>query len=89
MASRRWIDLAMLTPGTSQDNIRGQFYRGNVNIGAGTREYSNGFVVDGVNNTWARDGRAAAELRDGRDPGVQGVHVDLQGRVRARYRRSC
>lgn len=54
--SRRWIDLAMLTPGTSQDNIRGQFYRGNVNIGAGTREYSNGFVVDGVNNTWAEMG---------------------------------
>ena len=35
VASRRWIDLAMLTPGTSQDNIRGQFYRGNVNVGAG------------------------------------------------------
>jgi hypothetical protein len=34
VASRRWIDLAMLTPGTSQDNIRGQFYRGNVNVGA-------------------------------------------------------
>ena len=56
MASRRWIDLAMLTPGTSQDNIRGQFYRGNVNVGAGSREYSNGFVVDGVNNTWAEMG---------------------------------
>src|SRR5438874_13186289 len=55
-ASRRWLDLAMLTPGTSQDNIRGQFYRGNVNIGAGGREYSNGFVVDGVNNTWAEMG---------------------------------
>jgi outer membrane receptor protein involved in Fe transport len=56
VASRRWIDLAMLTPGTSQDNIRGFFYRGNVNIGGGTREYSNGFVVDGVNNTWAEMG---------------------------------
>ena len=56
VASRRWIDLAMLTPGTSQDNIRGFFYRRNVNIGAGTREYSNGFVVDGVNNTWAEMG---------------------------------
>jgi hypothetical protein len=55
-AARRWIDLAMLTPGTSQDNIRGFFYRGNVNVGAGTREYSNGFVVDGVNNTWAEMG---------------------------------
>jgi outer membrane receptor protein involved in Fe transport len=56
VASRRWIDLAMLTPGTSQDNIRGFFYRGNVNLGAGTREYSNGFIVDGVNNTWAEMG---------------------------------
>jgi len=56
VASRRWLDLAMLTPGTSQDNIRGFFYRGNVNVGAGTREYSNGFVVDGVNNTWAEMG---------------------------------
>src|SRR5437764_6644571 len=56
VASRRWIDLAMLTPGTSQDNIRGQFYRGNVNVGAGGREYSNAFVVDGVNNTWAEMG---------------------------------
>ena len=46
----------MLTPGTSQDNIRGFFYRGNVNIGGGAREYSNGFVVDGVNNTWAQMG---------------------------------
>ncbi len=56
VASRRWIDLAMLTPGTSQDNIRGSFYRGNVNVGGGAREYSNGFVVDGVNNTWAEMG---------------------------------
>lgn len=56
VASRRWIDLVMLVPGTSQDNIRGFFYRGNANIGAGTREYSNMSVVDGVNNTWAEMG---------------------------------
>ena len=56
VASRRWIDLAMLTPGTSQDNIRGFFYRGNVNVGGGAREYSNAFIVDGVNNTWAEMG---------------------------------
>ena len=56
VASRRWIDLAMLTPGTSQDNIRGFYYRGNVNVGAGTREYSNMVNVDGVNNTWAEMG---------------------------------
>src|SRR6266511_483087 len=58
VASRRWIDLAMLTPGTSQDGIRGFFYRGNVNVGAGGREYSNAFLVDGVNNTWAEMGEA-------------------------------
>ena len=46
----------MLTPGVSQDNIRGFFYRGNVNLGAGNREYSNGVIVDGVNNTWAEMG---------------------------------
>jgi len=56
VASRRWIDLVMLVPGTSQDNIRGFFYRGNANIGGGTREYSNMSYVDGVNNTWAEMG---------------------------------
>ena len=56
VASRRWVDLAMLTPGTSQDGIRGQFYRGNVNIGAGVGYFSNAFIVDGVNNTWAEMG---------------------------------
>jgi len=55
--ARRWIDMAMLTPGTSQDSIRGQFYRGNVSIGAGiTNFYSTGNMVDGVNNTWAEQG---------------------------------
>jgi outer membrane receptor protein involved in Fe transport len=55
--ARRWIDMAMLTPGTSQDAIRGQFYRGNVSIGAGiTNFYSTGNTVDGVNNTWAEQG---------------------------------
>jgi len=44
VGSRRWVDLAMLTPGVSQDNIRGFYYRGNANIGAGTREYSNAFT---------------------------------------------
>ena len=34
-----------------------------------------------------RDGRAAAELRDGRDSGVQGLDLELQGGVRARDRR--
>jgi outer membrane receptor protein involved in Fe transport len=56
VASRRWIDLAMLTPGVSQDAIRGRFYPGTVNIGSGTKEYSNAYYVDGVNNTWAEMG---------------------------------
>jgi hypothetical protein len=56
VASRRWIDLALLVPGVSKDNIRGQFYLGTVNIGAGTREYSNMYIVDGVNNTWQEMG---------------------------------
>ena len=34
-----------------------------------------------------RDGRAAPELRDGRDPRVQGLDVELQGRVRPGHRR--
>ncbi|HEY7819891.1 MAG TPA: carboxypeptidase-like regulatory domain-containing protein, partial [Vicinamibacteria bacterium] len=58
VGSRRWVDLALLTPGVSQDNIRGFYYRGNANIGGGTREYSNAFIVDGVNNTWAEMGEA-------------------------------
>ncbi len=58
VASRRWVDLALLTPGTSQDAIRGYYYRGNVNMGAGGRYYANAFIVDGVNNTWAEMGEA-------------------------------
>ena len=68
VASRRWIDLAMLTPGTSQDNIRGQFYRGNVNIGAGAPRILERLRRRRRQQHVGRDGRAAAELRDGRDP---------------------
>lgn len=57
IAARRWIDMAMLTPGSSQDAIRGQYYRGNVSVGAGvTNFFSTGNVVDGVNNTWVEQG---------------------------------
>lgn len=58
VASRRWIDLALLVPGVSQDNIRAQYWRGNVNVGAGAREYSNAYLVDGVDNRWAEMGEA-------------------------------
>ncbi len=53
--TRRWLDLGLLTPGVSQDNIRG-FYYNNLNIGGGSRWWANGFVVDGVTNTWAEMG---------------------------------
>src|SRR5262249_59582072 len=52
LANTRWIAFAMLTPGVSQDNIRSQYYPGTVDVGAGGREYSNGYIVDGANNTW-------------------------------------
>jgi hypothetical protein len=55
------------TPGTSQDNIRGFFYRGNVNIGGGTRDIER--VHRGRRQQHVgRDGGTAPELRDGRDP---------------------
>lgn len=53
--TRRWLDLALLTPGTSQDNIRGVFYN-NVNIGGGVQYYASAFKVDGTNNNWAEMG---------------------------------
>ncbi len=52
--SRQYLNLALLMPGTSQDAVR-TFYN-NVNIGAGGTFYSNGFVADGVGNTWAQQG---------------------------------
>ena len=56
LAARRWTDLAMIVPGTSQDGLRGDSYRGNVNIGGGGRYYTNMFLVDGLNNNWAQQG---------------------------------
>lgn len=55
MQNRQWLDLATLSPATSQDAIRGVFYN-NVNIGAGVTFYSNGFYVDGVSNNWQQQG---------------------------------
>lgn len=56
VATRRWVDLVLLTPGTTQDGIRGRAYRGNVNIGGGARFYSNLVLVDGVNMNYAEMG---------------------------------
>lgn len=58
IATRRWVDFAMLTPGVSQDAIRGGPYRGSINVGSGLRFYSTMFLVDGVNNTWAQQGES-------------------------------
>ena len=52
--TRQYLNLALLMPGTSQDAVR-TFYN-NVNVGAGGSFYSNGFVADGVANTWAQQG---------------------------------
>lgn len=52
--TRQYLNLALLMPGTSQDAVR-TFYN-NVNVGAGGSFYSNGFVADGVTNTWAQQG---------------------------------
>ena len=86
-ASRRWIDLAMLTPGTSQDNIRGFFYRGQREPRRRHPRILERLRRRRREQHMGRDGRAAPELRDGRHSGVQGLDLDLQGRVRARDRR--
>jgi hypothetical protein len=52
--TRQYLNLALLMPGTSQDAVR-VFYN-NVNVGAGGTFYSNGFVADGVTNTWSQQG---------------------------------
>ena len=61
--SRQFLNLALLMPGTSQDSAR-SFYN-NVQIGAGTTFYSNGFLVDGVNNTWAEEGEPRQNFPQG------------------------
>jgi len=52
--TRQYLNLALLMPGTSQDAVR-VFYN-NVNVGAGGSFYSNGFIADGVSNTWVEQG---------------------------------
>ena len=72
--SRQYLNLALLMPGTSQDAAR-SFYN-NVTIGAGTSYYSNGFTVDGVNNTWAEQGEPRQNFPQG---GVQEFKVHTAG----------
>ncbi len=72
--SRQFLNLALLMPGTSQDAAR-SFYN-NVTIGAGTSFYSNGFLVDGVNNTWAEEGEPRQNFPQG---SVQEFKVNTSG----------
>jgi Carboxypeptidase regulatory-like domain/TonB dependent receptor len=72
--SRQFLNLALLMPGTSQDASR-SFYN-NVSIGAGTSYYSNGFLVDGVNNTWAEQGEPRQNFPQG---AVQEFKVNTVG----------
>ena len=72
--SRQFLNLALLMPGTSQDGAR-SFYN-NVTIGAGTSFYSNGFLVDGVNNTWAEEGEPRQNFPQG---AVQEFKVNTVG----------
>lgn len=52
--TRQYLNLALLEPGTTQAGSR-TFYN-NVQIGGGQYYYANGFMMDGVRNTWAEQG---------------------------------
>jgi hypothetical protein len=61
--NRQYLDLALLLPGTSQDATR-TFYN-NVQSGGGGYFYANGFVLDGVTNTWAEQGEPRQNVPEG------------------------
>jgi hypothetical protein len=61
--TRQYLNLALLEPGTSQDASR-SFYN-NVQIGGGGYYYANGFMVDGVRNTWAEQGEPRQNFPEG------------------------
>ncbi len=61
--TRQTLNLALLMPGTTQDASR-TFYN-NVQIGGGDRFYANGFMVDGVTNTWAEQGEPRQNFPQG------------------------
>ena len=70
--TRQYLNLALLIPGTSQDASR-SFYN-NVQIGAGSGYYTNGFVVDGVSNVFAEMGEPRQNFPQG---GVQEFKVNI------------
>jgi Carboxypeptidase regulatory-like domain/TonB dependent receptor len=61
--TRQYLNLALLMPGTSQDASR-TFYNSVQMAGAG-RFYANGFMVDGVVNTWAEMGEPRQNFPEG------------------------
>ncbi|HEX4227199.1 MAG TPA: carboxypeptidase regulatory-like domain-containing protein [Bryobacteraceae bacterium] len=61
--TRQYLNLALLQPGTSQDASR-TFYN-NVQIGGGGYFYANGFMIDGVRNTWAEQGEPRQNFPEG------------------------
>lgn len=61
--TRQYLNLALLMPGTTQDASR-TFYN-NVQLGAGGTYYANGFMVDGVKNTWAEMGEPRENFPEG------------------------
>jgi hypothetical protein len=61
--TRQYLNLALLEPGTSQDASR-TFYN-NVQIGGGGYYYANGFMIDGVKNTWAEQGEPRQNFPEG------------------------
>jgi len=61
--TRQYLDLALLEPGTSQDATR-TFYN-NVQVAGGGYFYANGFMVDGVRNTWAEQGEPRQNFPEG------------------------
>jgi hypothetical protein len=61
--TRQYLNLALLEPGTSQDASR-TFYN-NVQVGGGGYYYANGFMMDGVRNTWAEQGEPRQNFPEG------------------------
>jgi Carboxypeptidase regulatory-like domain len=63
ISQRQYLNLATLLPGTSQDATR-TFYN-NVQSGGGGYFYANGFMLDGVTNTWAEQGEPRQDVPEG------------------------
>lgn len=63
ISNRQYLNLSLLLPGTSQDATR-TFYN-NVQSGGGGYFYANGFMLDGVSNTWAEQGEPRQNIPEG------------------------